>query len=86
MHIVHCTLHIVKKGVCFMYKFNGFTEKANNAINLAIESAQDMGHTYIGSEHILLGLLKNNDGAAYTVLEKCGASADTLENLIKQEC
>ena len=68
-----------------MYKFNGFTEKANNAINLAIESAQDMGHTYIGSEHILLGLLKNNDGAAYTVLEKCGASADTLENLIKQE-
>ncbi len=68
-----------------MYKFNGFTEKANNAINLAIESAQDMGHTYIGSEHILLGLLKNEDGAAYTVLEKCGASADTLENLIKQE-
>ena len=68
-----------------MYKFNGFTEKANNAINLAIESAQDMGHTYIGSEHILLGLLKNQDGAAYTVLEKCGADADTLENLIKQE-
>ena len=68
-----------------MYKFNGFTEKANNAINLAIESAQDMGHTYIGSEHILLGLLKNADGAAYTVLDKCGANADTLENLIKQE-
>lgn len=68
-----------------MYKFNGFTEKANNAINLAIESAQDMGHTYIGSEHILLGLLKNQDGAAYTVLEKCGASADSLEELIKQE-
>ena len=82
MHYAFC---IKKKGVCFMYKFNGFTEKANNAINLAIESAQDMGHTYIGSEHILLGLLKNNDGAAYTVLEKCGASADTLENLIKQE-
>ncbi len=68
-----------------MYKFNGFTEKANNAINLAIESAQDMGHTYIGSEHILLGLLKNADGAAYTVLDKCGANADTLENLIQQE-
>ena len=68
-----------------MYKFDGFTEKANNAINLAIQSAQDMGHTYIGSEHILLGLLKNEDGAAYTVLEKCGASADALEELIKQE-
>ncbi len=68
-----------------MYKFNGFTEKANNAINLAIESAQDMGHTYIGSEHIVLGLLKNEDGAAYTVLDKCGASADKLEELIKEE-
>lgn len=68
-----------------MYKFNGFTEKANSAINLAIEAAQEMGHTYIGSEHILLGLLQNEDGAAYTVLEKCGASADTLEKLIKEE-
>ena len=68
-----------------MYKFNGFTEKANNAINLAIESAQSMGHTYVGSEHILLGLLKNEDGAAYTVLDKCGADADKVEELIKEE-
>ncbi len=68
-----------------MYQFNGFTEKANNAINLAIEAAQEMGHTYIGSEHILLGLLQNEDGAAYTVLDKCGANAETLEKLIKEE-
>ena len=68
-----------------MYKFNGFTEKANNAINLAIESAQSMGHTYVGSEHILLGLLQNEDGAAYTVLDKCGADSDKLEELIKEE-
>ena len=68
-----------------MYKFNGFTEKANNAINLAIESAQELGHTYVGSEHILLGLLKNGDGAAYTVLEQCGADAGKLEQLIRQE-
>lgn len=68
-----------------MYKFNGFTEKANNAINLSIESAQELGHTYVGSEHILLGLLKNGDGAAYTVLEQCGADAEKLEQLIRQE-
>ncbi len=68
-----------------MYQFNGFTEKANSAINLAIESAQKMGHTYIGSEHILLGLLQNEDGAAYTVLEKCGGDADALEKLIREE-
>ena len=68
-----------------MYKFNGFTEKANNAINLSIESAQELGHTYVGSEHILLGLLKNGDGAAYTILEQCGADAEKLEQLIRQE-
>ena len=68
-----------------MYKFNGFTEKANSAINLAIEVAQELGFTYIGSEHILLGLLKVNDGVAYTALTEAGASADKLETLIKSE-
>ena len=63
-----------------MYKFNGFTEKANSAINLAIESAQDLGFTYIGSEHILLGLLKVNDGVAYNALTEAGASALSLSN------
>lgn len=68
-----------------MYKFDGFTEKANNAINLAIESAQNMGHTYVGSEHILLGLLKVGDGVAYSVLTDNGASLEALEEMIKTE-
>ena len=40
-----------------MYKFTGFTQKANEALNAAIEYAENLGHTYIGSEHLLLGLL-----------------------------
>lgn len=68
-----------------MYKFNGFTEKANTAINMAIESAQQLGHTYVGSEHLLLGLLKVQDGVAFTALSDAGASADDLEELIKNE-
>ena len=47
-----------------MYRFNGFTEKANSALNLAITSAQELGHDYIGSEHLLLGLLKEGTGVA----------------------
>ena len=47
-----------------MYRFNGFTEKANRAINLAMEAAQELGHTYIGSEHLLLGLLREGSGTA----------------------
>lgn len=68
-----------------MYRFNGFTEKANYALNLAISSAEELGHTYIGSEHILLGLLKEDTGVAAVVLSELGVYADDLETLIKDE-
>jgi len=47
-----------------MYEFRGFTQKANKALNLSIESAQNFGHDYIGTEHILLGLIKEGSGVA----------------------
>ena len=40
----------------FMYRFNSFTTKANEVLNLAIKSAESYGHNYIGTEHILIGL------------------------------
>lgn len=55
-----------------MYKFNGFTDIAVKALNLSINSAQNFGHTYIGSEHLLLGLIKVNSGIAYNSLTECG--------------
>jgi len=51
-----------------MYQFKGFTEKANNALNLAIAAAEEMGHTYIGTEHIVLGLLEEGTGVAASVM------------------
>ena len=68
-----------------MYRFNGFTEKANKALNLAVESAEQLGHTYIGSEHMILGLLKEGTGVAAEVLTKLGVSMDTMENTIRQK-
>lgn len=68
-----------------MYKFNGFTEKANDALNLSIESAENFGHDYVGSEHILLGLLKEGSGVAATTLEEVGLDQDELEDLIRTE-
>lgn len=68
-----------------MYRFNGFTEKANMALNLAIDSAEKMGHTYVGSEHILLGLLKEGDGVAYTVLSELGVNSDVISELMKEK-
>lgn len=65
-----------------MYNFKGFTQKANTALNLSITCAQDMGHTYVGTEHILLGLLKENTGVAAVVLSDCGLDDITLYNHI----
>ncbi len=51
-----------------MYLFSGFSEKANGALNNAVNCAEDMGHTYVGSEHILAGLLKDPTCVASVLL------------------
>lgn len=58
-----------------MYRFKGFTEKANQALNYAVEAAQEFGHTYIGTEHIVLGLLREGTGIAALVLNESGVEA-----------
>ena len=65
------------------YDFNGFTTKANEALNQAIASAEALGHTYVGSEHLLLGLLKIGSGVAAAVLQQNGIGAADVEDLIK---
>ena len=61
-----------------MYSFKGFTQKANTALNLAIEGACELGHTYIGTEHILLGLIRESTGVAAVVLSECGLNEDSF--------
>ena len=65
-----------------MYEFRGFTQKANTALNLAVETAQDMGHNYVGTEHILLGLLKEGSGVAAAALQQCGVTEQALSDKI----
>ncbi len=65
-----------------MYRFKGFTEKANRALNMAIESAQELGHTYIGTEHIVLGLLREGTGVAAVILNEKGIEAPEYMQLI----
>ena len=67
-----------------MYNFKGFTQKANTALNLALTSAQEMGHTYVGTEHILLGLIKENTGVAAVVMNECGLTEEKLYEHITQ--
>lgn len=65
------------------YNFSGFTAKANEALNQAINSAEILGHTYVGSEHLLLGLLKVGSGVAAAVLNKSGITAENIEELMR---
>ncbi len=67
------------------YNFNGFTSKANEALNLSISFAEGMGHTYVGSEHLLLGLLKLGSGVAFAVLSKNGVDAEKIEELMRSQ-
>lgn len=65
------------------YNFSGFTEKANEALNQAINSAQVLGHTYVGSEHLLLGLLRVGSGIAASVLNSAGVTAENIEEQMR---
>ncbi len=61
---------------------NKFTPKAQYALNSALAHASDLGHSYIGSEHILLGLLSTQDSAAAKILNFRGARLDTVRSRI----
>jgi ATP-dependent Clp protease ATP-binding subunit ClpC len=62
--------------------FNRFTQRAKKAIDLSLESAQKLGHKVVGSEHILLGLIKEKEGIAAKVLIKLGLTEELLETKI----
>ncbi len=67
-----------------MFKFTGFTEKANKSLNKAVQAAENLGHTYIGSEHLLLGLLSDTGTVAGAALASKKLTYDSVENYIKQ--
>ncbi len=66
-----------------MFQFQGFTEKANKALNLAVQSAEQFGHSYVGTEHVLLGLLQEGSGVAYAALTSCGVTADSISQRVQ---
>ena len=61
---------------------NRFTQKAQNALNFSLGSASDMGHTYIGSEHLLLGLCREESGVAAHYLQSRGVDTEKVKNAI----
>ena len=54
------------------------TEGAKRALALAQEAARAMGHNYVGSEHLLLGLIREGEGAAFKALSAFGVTANAV--------
>ena len=67
-----------------MFYQNRFTERAQQALTKAQEAAASFGHSYIGSEHLLLGLLREQGGPAAKALAACGVTDDALVKQIEE--
>ena len=61
-----------------------FTAKAREAISLAVDAAKTLGHNYVGTEHLLIGLLQEGTGVAGRVLDECGVKVDKVMELVSQ--
>ena len=63
---------------------NKFTPKAQNALNSSLTFASDMGHSYVGSEHLLLGLISTEGSIAQKMLFDKGARTDSVKKTVEE--
>ena len=59
-----------------------FTPRAKKVLELGLREALSLGHNYIGTEHLLLGLARENDGVGCRILLDFGADADTIRGAV----
>ncbi len=64
-------------------RFERFTERTRKALQLAQEEAQRFNHNYIGTEHILLGLVRQGDGVAARVLNNLGIELNKVRSAVE---
>jgi excisionase family DNA binding protein len=62
----------------------GMTQQGKASIELAVQEARSLGHHYLGTEHLLLGLLREEEGLASQVLLKSGVTLEKARELVKQ--
>ena len=61
-----------------------FSNRVKEVISLSREEALRLGHDYIGTEHLLLGMIREGEGVAIGLLKKLGVSLDELRNSVEQ--
>jgi ATP-dependent Clp protease ATP-binding subunit ClpC len=73
---------IIGRGSGFVAVEIPFTPRAKRLLELALEEARNLGHSYIGTEHILLGLLREGEGVAARVLHTLGADPEKIRSQV----
>jgi ATP-dependent Clp protease ATP-binding subunit ClpC len=68
-----------------MEPMNNFTPRAQQVLALARKEADRFHHNYVGTEHILLGLIKLGQGVAVSVLQKMGLDLETVRNAVEKQ-
>ena len=63
---------------------NKFTPRAEEALRLAQEAAEEMGHGYVGTEHLLLGLLREEEGIAHRTLSEYGLTDEMVCGILRR--
>jgi len=64
---------------------NNFTPRAQQVLALARKEADRFHHNYVGTEHILLGLIKLGQGVAVSVLQKMGLDLETVRGAVEKQ-
>lgn len=75
---------VVTEGTSESYEHIPFTPRAKKVLELSLREALQMGHNYIGTEHILLGLLREGEGVAARVLNSMGTTLDNVKEKVKE--
>ncbi|MCD7748618.1 MAG: ATP-dependent Clp protease ATP-binding subunit ClpC, partial [Oscillospiraceae bacterium] len=61
-----------------------FTKLAQQAIEEAWDASRTLGHSYVGTEHLLIGLMREGDGLACRVMRRCGLEESSITELVTQ--
>jgi ATP-dependent Clp protease ATP-binding subunit ClpC len=76
--------YIVGRSERIVSRERELTAQAKKALEYAVEEARKMSHSYIGTEHLLLGILRGRDNVANSILENVGASPDRVRGRLLQ--
>jgi ATP-dependent Clp protease ATP-binding subunit ClpC len=83
MRLIDCLSRRNKRAGADRDRFDKFTERARKVLHLAQEEAQRLQHNYIGTEHLLLGLIREGEGVAAKVLRNLGVDLNEARSAVE---